>query len=256
MTLARKHITAARSHSPTTSHTPQGGDRDKVPAELYWFFNHADGEVSGMQSSHASFVNACSGVTGGQGQLAAEVYQETTRAMQAVVDYRNVEATLAVIGEPHWGVLRAYYKQEKHGPEGEHDDTFGEWAGVVLRARGSYPVCLTEHAPACPPVVVMLASETGITSNGVPWTVMPRTKSVLRGPTEAEAKAWSRSPAMQAWREARDAASAAYKADKEAAMQEARHLVAEAHREYARMRGEVRRRLREERAALMMGVRP
>lgn len=254
MTPARKHITAARSHSPTTSHTPQGGDRDKVPTELRWYFNEADGDVSGLRSSHESFVNACSGVTGSQGQL-PEAYQESGRAMRAVIDAKAVHATLAVIGEPHWGVLRAYYKQEKHGPEGEHDDTFGEWAGVVLRARGSYPVCGVGHAPMCPPVVVMLASETGITSNGVPWTVMPRTKSVLRGITEAEAKAWSRSPAMQAWREARDAASAAYKADKEAAMQQARQLVADAHREYARMRGEVRRRLREERAALMMGVR-
>lgn len=251
MTPARKHITSARS---AVSHTPQGGDRDKVPTELRWFFNEADGDVSGLRSSHESFVNACSGVTGSQGQL-PEAYQESGRAMRAVIDAKAVHATLAVIGEPHWGVLRAYYKQEKHGPEGEHDDTFGEWAGVVLRARGSYPVCGVGHAPMCPPVVVMLASETGITSNGVPWTVMPRTKSVLRGPTEAEAKAWSRSPAMQAWREARDAASAAYKADKEAAMKQARQLVADAHREYARMRGEVRRRLREERAALMMGVR-
>lgn len=242
MSSARKHITAARSHSPHTSQTPQGGDRDKVPTELRWFFNEADGDVSGLRSSHESFVNACSGVTGSQGQL-PEAYQESGRAMRAVIDAKAVHATLAVIGEPHWGVLRAYYKQEKHGPEGEHDDTFGEWAGVVLRARGSYPVC----AVSLTPKVVVAHGET---SGGVPWSVS------TRAPTEAEAKAWSRSPAMQAWREARDAASAAYKADKEAAIQQARQLVAEAHREYARMRGEVRRRLREERAALMMGVRP
>lgn len=242
MTPARKHITAARSSLSHTSHTPQGGDRDKVPTELRWFFNEADGDVSGLRSSHESFVNACSGVTGSQGQL-PEAYQESGRAMRAVIDAKAVHATLAVIGEPHWGVLRAYYKQEKHGPEGEHDDTFGEWAGVVLRARGSYPVCEVSLAPK-----VVVAH--GVTSCGVAWSVS------TRAPTETEAKAWSRSPAMQAWREARDAASAAYKADKEAAMQEARHLVAEAHREYAHMRGEVRRRLREERAALMMGVRP
>lgn len=243
MTLARKHITAARSSlSHTTSHTPQGGDRDKVPTELRWFFNEADGDVSGLRSSHESFVNACSGVTGSQGQL-PEAYQESGRAMRAVIDAKAVHATLVVIGEPHWGVLRAYYKQEKHGPEGEHDDTFGEWAGVVLRARGSYPVCGVSLTPR-----VVVAH--GETSGGVAWSVS------TRAPTEVEAKAWSRSPAMQAWREARDAASAAYKAEKEAAMQQARQLVAEAHREYARMRGEVRRRLREERAALMMGVRP
>lgn len=189
-TTARKRITAAVGISRISQQ--QGGDRDKVPTELRWYFNEADGDVSGLRSSHESFVNACSGVTGSQGQL-PEAYQESGRAMRAVIDAKAVHATLAVIGEPHWGVLRAYYKQEKHGPEGEHDDTFGEWAGVVLRARGSWP---------------------GSTADGK-----------------------------------------ANRAERDAAVQEAQTLVKDAHREYARMRGPVRRRLREEYAALMMGVR-
>lgn len=189
-TTARKRITAAVGISRISQQ--QGGDRDKVPTELRWYFNEADGDVSGLRSSHESFVNACSGVTGSQGQL-PEAYQESGRAMRAVIDAKAVHATLAVIGEPHWGVLRAYYKQEKHGPEGEHDDTFGEWAGVVLRARGNWP---------------------GSTADGK-----------------------------------------ANRAERDAAVQEAQTLVKDAHREYARMRGPVRRRLREEYAALMMGVR-
>lgn len=224
MTPARKHITAARSSLSHTSHTPQGGDRDKVPTELRWFFNEADGDVSGLRSSHESFVNACSGVTGSQGQL-PEAYQESGRAMRAAIDAKAVHATLAVIGEPHWGVLRAYYKQEKHGPEGEHDDTFGEWAGVVLRARGSYPVCEYPKAPL------------------VPWQVKGADPALV---DRAE---------LVAYRAKREAVVIGYRSVVAMCIQQARHLVADAHREYARMRGEVRRRLREERAALMMGVR-
>jgi len=189
-TTARKRITAAVGVSRISQQ--QGGDRDPAPTELWWYFNEADGDVSGLRSSHESFVNACSGVTGSQGQL-PEAYQESGRAMSSVREAHAVRATLTVIGEPHFGVLRAYYKQEKHGADGEHDDTFGEWAGVVLRARGNWP---------------------GSTADG-------KTNRVER----------------------------------DAAIAEARALVLDAHREYARMRGPVRRRLREEYAALMMGVR-
>jgi len=131
-TTARKRITAAVGISRISQQ--QGGDRDPVPLELRWFFNEADGDVSGLRSSHESFVNACSGVTGSQGQL-PEAYQESGRAMSSVREAHAVRATLTVIGEPHFGVLRAYYKQEKHGADGEHDDTFGEWAGVGEGAK-------------------------------------------------------------------------------------------------------------------------
>lgn len=188
-TTARKRITAAVGISRISQQ--QGGDRDPAPTELRWYFNEADGDVSGLRSSHEAFVNACSGVTGSQGQL-PEAYQESGRAMRAVTDAKAVLTTLTVIGEPHFGVLRAYYRHEKHGADGEHDDTFGEWAGVVLRARGSYP----------------------------------------RAGADGKAN----------------------REEREACVREAQAMVREAHREYARMRGPVRKRIREERAALMMGV--